>query len=104
MSMMIVEEYCKLIYKRTFAHAISNAFYAAHVNVRIRKNPFDSGILEEAFRKYVWDTPLSNLDLAITEDPSIEDGVLILDTIEPFGDGESVPEKIVCRETHPINF
>lgn len=99
---MTLENYCRAVYKYTFARALSSAFYAAHVIVRLKKNPFEDGVLEEAFRRYVWDTPLSNLDLTIIEDSSLEDGVLILDAIEPFGDGESVPEGVFINERIPL--
>lgn len=99
---MTLENYCRAVYKYTFAHALSSAFYAAHVVVRLKKNPFEDGVLEEAFHGYVWDTPLSNLDLSIIEDSSLEDGVLVLDAIEPFGDGESVPERVSINEPIPL--
>lgn len=99
---MILEKYCRAIYKYTFAHALFSGYYAAHVVVRLKKNPFEDGVLEDAFREYVWDTPLSNLDLTIIEDPSLEEGNLILDAIETFCDGESVPEKFTYNDPIPL--
>jgi hypothetical protein len=94
MKMMNMEEFCYKIYKHTFAHVLHSGIYAAHVIVWMRKNPFAENQLEEAFHKFVRDTPLSNMDLSIMEDSSIEEGVLLLDAIESFGDGESLPERI----------
>lgn len=91
---MTLEEFCYSIYKHTFAHVLFNGVYAAHVTVRIKKNPFETDELEDAFRKFVRDTPLSNLDLSVVEDASLEEGVLMLDEVELFGDGESVPETL----------
>lgn len=99
---MTLEKFCYNIYKHTFALVLFNGIYAAHVFVKMRKNPFEANELEEAFRKFIWNTPLSNLDLTIVEDPNMEDDVMVLDSVEPFGDGDSFPERIpfhvdVCR-------
>lgn len=99
---MTLENFCYNIYKHTFALALFNGVYAAHVFVRTKKNPFEPNELEGAFRKFIRDTPLSNLDLTVIEDSSMEENILILDSVEPFGDGESVPVRIsfhedVCR-------
>lgn len=94
MKIMNIEDFCYKIYKHTFAHVLHSGIYAAQVIVWMRKNPFAENQLEEAFRKFVWDTPLSNLDLSIVEDSNIEEGVVLLDAIESFGDGESIPERI----------
>lgn len=91
---MTIEEFCYSIYKHTFALVLFNGVYAAHVTVRLRHNPFNPDELEDAFRKFIWDTPLSNLDLSIVEDPSVDEGVLLLDSVEPFGDGDSNPSMI----------
>lgn len=98
MEIMNVEEFCYKIYKHTFAHVLHSGIYAAHVIIWMKKNPFTEDELEEAFHKFVWDTPLSNLDLSIIEDPSIEDGIVFLDAVESFGDGESLPERIPFHE------
>ena len=91
---MTIEEFCYSIYKHTFALVLFNGVYAAHVTVRMKRNPFNPDELENAFRKFIWDTPLSNLDLSIVEDPSVDAGVLLLDSVEPFGDGETNPDMI----------
>ena len=75
----------------------------------MKKNPFNENELEDAFHKFVWDTPLSNMDLSIVEDPNLEDGVVLLDAIESFGDGESVPERVpfdkdLTCSSSPENF
>ena len=43
---MTLENYCRAVYKYTFARALSSAFYAAHVIVRLKKNPFEDGAEE----------------------------------------------------------
>lgn len=91
---MTVEEFCYKIYKHTFAHVLHSGIYAAHVIIWMKKNPFNENELEDAFHKFVWDTPLSNMDLSVIEDSSIEDGIIVLDAIESFGDGESMPERV----------
>lgn len=95
---MTVENFCYHIYKQTFAHVLFNGVYAAHVTVRIRENPFGPEELEEAFRKFIRDTPLSNLDLTVVEDASLEKGVLLLDFIETFSDGETNSDVIPFHE------
>ena len=103
---MTLENFCYHIYKHTFALVLFNGVYAAHVTVRIWKNPFGPEELEEAFRKFIRDTPLSNLDLTVVEDTTLEEGVLLLDFVETFSDGEANPEmisfhadvqKIICQ-------
>lgn len=91
---MTLENFCYNIYKHTFALVVFEGIYAAHVFVKMKKNPFETDELEEAFRKFIRDTPLSNLDLTIVEDPAMEDNLMILDSVEPFGDGDSFPERI----------
>ncbi len=95
---MTLENFCYHIYKHTFALVLFNGVYAAHVTVRIRKNPFGPEELEEAFRKFIRDTPLSNLDLTVVEDVSLEDGLLLLDFVETFSDGEADPDMIPFHE------
>ena len=98
MEIMNMEDFCYKIYKHTFAHVLHSGIYAAHVIIWMKKNPFNENELEDAFHKFVWDTPLSNLDLSVIEDSNIEDGIIVLDAIESFGDGESMPERVPFHE------
>lgn len=95
---MTIEELSSQIYKNTYNQLERSSGVGAAVTGRVSKLPFPLETLQVFFRNFVRDTPLTNIDLYIAEDAEVEEGVLVLDSIETFSDGESASGNISFDE------
>ncbi|AEE16142.1 hypothetical protein [Treponema brennaborense] len=84
---MIVDELCLKIYQNAFALASDEGIMVAFINIVAPPSlPFGEDSLRTAFRKTVWNTPLSNTDLEIARSAELRSGEMRLDSIVEFGD------------------
>ena len=95
---MTIEELSSPIYQNTYNQLERRSGVGAAVTGRVSKLPFPLETLQDSFRNFVRDTPLTNIDLYIAEDAEVEEGVLVLDSIETFSDGESASGNIFFDE------
>ncbi|MBO5137608.1 MAG: hypothetical protein J6B81_03810 [Spirochaetaceae bacterium] len=95
---MDLETICQRVFQKAFAQAVDLCVPVAYINMHVRSFPFDINDFRETFRKYVRNTPLSNVDLDVSESEDIEEGLIILDSLEEFADEDNDPEVIPFHE------
>lgn len=89
---MDMQAICQRVFQNAFAQAVDSLLIVAYITIKVRKFPYDINEFRELFRGFVRNTPLSNVDLEIIESDEVEPGILVLDTMEGFSDGENPPE------------
>lgn len=96
---MDIETICSKIFQYSFAQAVDIGAIIAYITIKIKKFPFDREEFHVYFRKLVRNTPLSNVDIEVIETDEVPEGVIILDSLESFSEGDNPPQVFPFHES-----